>query len=77
MEKFKINVLENEIIEIGHDEWLKNNKNYFSDDLNIKCKNFYIIYIDGKRYRQSGFKFCFNLKIEDIFNAKQLFLKKV
>ena len=66
-DKFKIAVLENEIIQITKEEI---NRNYWDN-------NFYTIWVDGKRYRHSGFKFRFALEIEDILNAKQLFLMKL
>lgn len=67
MEKFKISILENEIIQITKKEI---SRNYWNND-------FYNIYIDGKRYRHLKFKFRCELEIEDILNAKQLFLIKL
>lgn len=66
MEKFKIRVLENKIIQITKKEI---SRDYWSN-------HFYNIYIDGKRFRYARFKFRFELEIEDILNAKQLFLKQ-
>ena len=67
MEKFKIVVLENKIIQITKEEI---SRNYWNNA-------YYNIYINGKRYRRFGFKFRCELEIEDILNAKQLFLIKL
>ena len=69
MEKFKILVLENKIIQITKAD--KEISRYYWNNA------YYNIYINGKQYRRSGFKFRCELEIEDILNIKQLFLIKL
>lgn len=77
MEKFRIHVLENEILQIATEEWLKvkENRRQLIDLVN-KCKNFYDIYMDGERLTRASFSCMFHLNFSYILNAKQLFLKK-
>jgi hypothetical protein len=77
MEKFRIVVLENKIIQIATDEWLKVKENPRQlIDLFNRCKDFYDIYMDGERLTRASFRCMFNLDFKYILNAKQLFLKQ-
>jgi hypothetical protein len=77
MEKFKVLILENEILEVATDEWLKVKENYRQlIDLFYRCNDFYDIYVDGERFSRASFRCKFDLYFKYILNAKQLFLKQ-
>lgn len=66
MEKFRIRVLENRVI-----EFVKQGKNedYWSNPVYYPC-------IDEKCFENDFFRFYFELYFEEILDAKQLCLKK-
>jgi hypothetical protein len=66
MEKFRIRVLENRVI-----EFVKKGKNedYLSNPVYYFC-------IDEKCFENDFFRFYSELTFEDVLNAKQLCLKK-
>jgi hypothetical protein len=77
MEKIRIHVLENEILQIATDEWLKVKENYRQlTNLFRSCKDFYDIYMDGERLTRASFRCKFDINFKYILNAKQLFLKQ-
>ena len=65
-DKFKIDVLENRIIQISDK---KAYRNYWSSEL-------YNIYVDEKCDIESAFKFDAELEFENILNAKSIVLKE-
>lgn len=70
MEKFKVHVVQNRLIQISKNEKGKIIKH---DDYYI-CPA-YNIYINGKRFSNSSFRFYFDLEIEAILNAKSFRIK--
>jgi hypothetical protein len=72
MEKFKVNVAKNRIIQFS-----KNEKGKVKSD-DYDSYTAYTIYINEKRlFKDSYFIFYFALKIKDILNAKSFSLKIV
>lgn len=70
MEKFKVHVVQNRLIRITKNE---NEKLIKLDDFYNCCA--YNIYINGKRFSDSSFRFYFNLEIVEILNAKSFRIK--
>lgn len=77
MEKYRINVLENRVIEIAVDDWLKiKGQHWLYPTLCDKYNDFYDIYLDGERYTRASFRVHFNVQLEDVLNAKSFYLKQ-
>jgi hypothetical protein len=77
MEKFKVLILENEILEVATDEWLKVKENYRQlTELFYRCNDFYDIYIDGERFTRASFRCKFDLYFKYVLNAKSFCLKQ-
>lgn len=70
MEKFKVYIVQNRLIQISNNEKEKIIKH--DDYYNCPVYN---IYINGKRFSDSSFRFYFDLEIVEILNAKSFRIK--